>query len=203
MRKKSFEKKLQIKEYAEKYALSHQGKTPTVVSISCAIGLASSSVHRYLREMDEEGMIVYEHGHIRTDTIDKINGSLTSVALTDRGISCGTPEEVEASIEEYVSFPTSLLGEHGEIYTMRAMGDSMINAGIEPGDIVFIKRTPEARSGQIVNAMIDGRNTLKRLIIEHGEHYLWAENESWTDEDRRIPGIPEIQGVAIRILKKL
>ena len=62
----------QIKTYAEEYAMSHGGATPSTRDIGAAFNMSHVSAYRYLRSMDDLGMIRYEHGEIRTDRIDKI-----------------------------------------------------------------------------------------------------------------------------------
>ena len=57
----------QIKTYAEEYAMSHGGATPSTRDIGAAFNMSHVSAYRYLRSMDELGMIRYEHGEIRTD----------------------------------------------------------------------------------------------------------------------------------------
>ena len=72
MRSKSKEKMEQIKAYVESYAMSNGGKTPTNREIAPAVGLTHSCISRYLRAMDELGMIRYRKGKLSTDLIDKI-----------------------------------------------------------------------------------------------------------------------------------
>lgn len=87
------------------------------------------------------------------------------------------------ALEDYVPLPTSIFGE-GELYILRVSGESMIDAGINDGDLVVIKKTKEARNGDIVVALVDNSNTtLKRLFIDEEHHYvvLHPENKSMKD----------------------
>lgn len=54
-------------------------------------------------------------------------------------IPCGEPETEEENIEEYVSLPVSLFG-HGDFYMLNAAGDSMVDAGIDDGDLIIISK---------------------------------------------------------------
>ena len=83
----------------------------------------------------------------------------------------------------------------------------MKDAGIDTGDLVLIHVQEEARENDIVVALVDGEtNTLKRLKYdqETGEYYLWAENQTWFEEERiiRFQDL-KIQGVAITAIKNL
>jgi len=81
---------------------------------------------------------------------------------------------------------------------VRVRGDSMIDAGIFSGDIVVLEQK-EAKPGDIVAALIDGENTLKRLIKENGRIYLKAENADYPNLEPAEK--LETQGVVVSILR--
>ena len=91
----------------------------------------------------------------------------------------------------------------GEFFVLRAAGDSMVDAGIDHGDLVIVRKQEEANTGDIVAALVDGGSTLKRLLYDkHNRPYLHPEN--------REAGYPDIvgtelsiQGVAVYTLKAL
>ncbi len=89
-------------------------------------------------------------GTVTTRMISKFSES-TVPAPAAGAIPCGTPEEEEENIQEYVSLPVSLFGK-GEFYILKATGDSMADAGFEDGDLVVIRKQPEAMIGDIVAA---------------------------------------------------
>ena len=62
-------------------------------------------------------------------------------------VACGTPILAEENIEEYVRLPVALFG-RGEFFILRAKGDSMIEVGIENGDLVLIRKKEEALTGE-------------------------------------------------------
>ncbi len=79
-------------------------------------------------------------------------------------IYCGSPEEEEENVEEYVSLPVSLFGK-GDFYILRAKGDSMVDAGIAEGNLLVIERNCPASEGDIVVALDqEQQNTLKRYV---------------------------------------
>ena len=105
----------------------------------------------------------------------------------------------EENIEEYVKLPISLFG-HGEFFLLRAKGDSMINAGIDDGDLVVVRQQPTAVYNQIVVALVDDEATLKRFRPQPDCVYLHPENPSYDDI---IVRDCVIQGVAVKVLKDL
>jgi len=81
---------------------------------------------------------------------------------------------------------------------LRVRGDSMIDAGILPGDTVVLEQR-EPRPGDIVAALIDGEVTLKRYLLQHGQPYLKAENPAYPD----LVPVREllIQGVQVALFR--
>ena len=74
-------------------------------------------------------------------------------------VSCGIPKYAEENIEEYVQVPASWFGS-GEFFALRADGKSMINAGIDDGDLVIVRKQESANPGQIVVALIDNEGNV-------------------------------------------
>lgn len=116
-------------------------------------------------------------------------------------IACGIPKFAEEYIEEYIKLPVSLFGE-GNFFILRAYGDSMIEAGINDGDMVVIRRQDTASPGQIVVALIDDEATLKRYYPEQKKRRVRLHPENKTMEDIIVPDCV-IQGVAVKVLKDL
>ena len=202
MRSKSRDLMEKIKEFVEQYSVDNLGHTPSTREIGLAMGINKATAYRYLIAMRESGMIEYEDGKVMTNKIRKVNTRQVGMPIA-RSIPCGTPEQKEADIEEYVSFPSSVIG-RGEFFVLRASGDSMVDAGIDHGDLVIVRRQEEASTGKIVAALVDGGSTLKRLCRDNKDQrpYLHPEN--------RIKNYPDItgsdfsiQGVAVYILKSL
>ena len=194
-----------IKNYAEEYAMQHNGATPSSRDIAAALGITHVRSYRYLVAMDEIGMIRYENGVIHTDRIDKIESATSlSPAFAD-AIPAGTPDEVEGRVDEYVSIPSIFTdGRSGNYYILKVTGDSMVSAGIDSGDLVIIRAGWEAHPGDIVAALVDRKSsTLKRYLVDDEGPYLWAENESWDNEERFYGRNPGIQGVAVKVVKDI
>lgn len=90
-------------------------------------------------------------------------------------IACGTPILAEQNIEEYIDLPAHITAD----YALTCKGESMINIGIEDGDIVYIRQQDEVENGQVAAVMVgDDEATLKRFYYEDGIVQLIAENSA-------------------------
>lgn len=92
-------------------------------------------------------------------------------------IACGEPITAEENIEDYVDVPENAQCD----FCLRCKGDSMIDAGIHDGDIVYIHIQPEVENGQIAAVRIDGEATLKRVFWNEDAQTLTllAENRNF------------------------
>lgn len=188
-----------IKAYAENFYLEYN-YSPSVREIADALGCGKSTVQRYLERLRDMGDISYEGRRgITTDVTDKVNTAGVNVGLVG-SISCGALTFAEQNITDYFRLPASLVGS-GEFFMLKADGDSMIDAGIDSGDLVIIKKQPTARVGEIVVALNGEDTTLKRLARDNeGRYFLHPENERYSDiyVDELI-----VQGVAVKVIKDL
>ena len=88
-------------------------------------------------------------------------------------IACGTPILAEQNIEEYIDLPSHIRAD----YALTCKGDSMVNIGIQSGDIVYIRQQEEVENGQVAAVMVgDDEATLKRFYCEDNVVQLIAEN---------------------------
>ena len=83
-------------------------------------------------------------------------------------IACGEPITAEENIEDYVDVPENVQCD----FCLRCKGDSMIDAGIHDGDIVYIRIQPTVENGQIAAVRIDGEATLKRVFWDKQQQVL-------------------------------
>ncbi len=194
-----------IKHFAEEYALSNHGNTPTMAEIGEKFNISRSGAFGYLKAMNKMGMIRYEDGMIHTDVIDKVAMPLRLCKGYVEGITAGAPNEVEGYVDSYFPIPPMFLdGRKGNFFTLKVTGDSMIDAGIDSGDIVICRESEEARVDDIVVAYIRGAgSTLKRFCQDDDGPFLWAENNSWSIDDRMFGRQFDVQGVAIKVLKDI
>lgn len=176
------------------------GESPTLRTIADAVGSNRNSVQRYLIELNERNEIIYKPRNIRTPKMERIDRGVQNVGLVG-SISCGIPTLEEEHIECYLHLPTRIFGT-GELYLLKANGDSMIGAGIDSDDLVVIQKTNEAKNGDIVVALVDDETTLKRFYYDEAKHKvrLHAENRKYEDI---LAESCIVQGVATHVIKTL
>ena len=178
---------------------------PTIIQVSEGVGVPRSTTHRYLQELSKRGMLEYDRGILSAPQSAKMKTAYISAPLVG-SIQCGSPEEEEELVEEYVSLPVSLFGK-GEFYILRAKGDSMVDAGIEEDDLIVIERNCPAKIGDIVVALDpDNQNTLKRyggFDKTERRYILKYENEAkYPGEEIKVKSFM-VQGIARHVIKSL
>ncbi|MBQ4574629.1 MAG: helix-turn-helix domain-containing protein [Clostridia bacterium] len=116
-------------------------------------------------------------------------------------IACGPFNFGEENILETYRFPKAFTGE-GEFFLLRTFGESMIDAGIEPGDLVMIRQQNTARPGDIVVVSVGDETTLKRYYPEPEKQRIRLHPENESMEDMYVTECV-IQGVAVKVIKDL
>lgn len=178
------------------------GRTPTMQEIATAFEISKGCVSKYIAEMQEKGMLENSGGcrGIRTKKMEKIQQAVEYLPVVG-SIACGTPMLAEENIETYLPIPSEFLGA-GSYFILKAYGESMINAGIDDGDLVVVRQQETADEGQIVVALVDSETTLKRYYLdaEHKRIRLHPENDSM--KDMFFKHI-DIQGIAVKVIKNL
>ena len=189
----------EICEYAEQYYLQN-GQSPSTTKIAEAVGVSRGTAYKYLVAMNDNGMIEYDGQDIQTPVTKKLNKDTSQTAIVG-SVPCGSPQYEEENIEEYISLPTAIFGK-GDFFILRTSGQSMIEAGIDDGDLVVVKKQVEAKEGDIVVVLVDNQNTLKRYFRddENKKIILHPENKKMKDI---IVDECCIQGVACHIIKEL
>ena len=205
MRSKDPELMQRISSYIGDYYREHH-KAPTTREIAAKEGISNAGAYNYLVEMDRRGLLTYENGQIRD--LPKINKTMTGYfsAPLVGSIRCGDPETEEEQVEMYISLPEALFGS-GEYYLLRAVGDSLEDAGIREGDLVLIDRSAPCEVGDIVVALDEhGENTLKRyggVDKESKQAVLEYANESVYPGRRILVNRLTVQGVAKHVIHTL
>lgn len=185
-----------INEYQEK-----NGVIPTNAEISQGIGLSTATVSRYIAAMRADGRMEAEgHRNIRTIKMKQRREETQLVPLLGN-VACGLPRLAEENIEEYIRMPMSLVGK-GEYYFLRAKGDSMIDIGIDDGDLVLVRQQSTADQGQVVVALIDNEATLKRFYPEPDRKRVRLHPENREMNDIYVD-FCEIQGIAVKVIKDI
>lgn len=199
MRSKSPELMKEICQYVEKYFLQN-AISPSTTKIAEEVGVSRGTAYKYLIAMNEKGMIEYDGRNIQTDVTRKLNTESSQTAIVC-SISCGSPQYEEEDIEEYISLPTAIFGK-GDFYILHASGDSMIEAGIDDGDLVVVRKQNYADEGDIVVALVDNQNTLKTFYRDKQNRKIILHPENESMEDIVVDSC-YIQGIACHVIKVL
>ena len=175
---------------------------PTLMQIGEELHIGTTTAHRYVAELVNRGEISKNnrYGSLQTKEISKATAKASRLPIVGE-VACGTPILAEENIECYVTFSRELLG-GGNFFILRAKGDSMINAGIDDGDLVVIRQQDTAVEGQIVVALIDNEATLKRYYIDKRRKKIRLHPENDDLKDMYFDSV-QIQGVAVKILKDI
>ncbi|WP_158887417.1 transcriptional repressor LexA [Amycolatopsis anabasis] len=184
------------------------GYSPSTREIGDAVGLrSSSSVSKHLASLEEKGFL--RRGTTMSRPIDvrvflrepstrePAEDSVSVPVVGD--IAAGTPIAAEEHVDDMLTLPRELTG-RGNVFGLRVRGDSMIDAAICDGDIVVVRQQPEAHSGQIVAAMIDGEATVKVFRRRNGHVYLEPRNPDYEviDGDEAV-----VLGTVVSVLRSV
>ena len=161
--------------------IREQGYPPSGREIGEAVGLRSpSTVHFHLKHLEEAGVIEKGAGKGRAITLTEPAVPEDKVPIVGN-VAAGSPILAEECIEDYLTFDTG--GRSGEFFALRVRGESMLNAGILPGDLVVVQRQQTARNGEIVVAMIEDEATVKTYSRQNGHVWLLPENDAYEPID--------------------
>ena len=162
--------------------LRKNGYSPSIRDIQEALGIKSTStVNAYLDRLEEKGAIsrtASKSRTVRTNPLGVEAPDTVKIPLVGR-VAAGVPILATEQIERYIDFPA--LGRSfapGSLYALRIKGQSMINAGINDGDIVICQKQPIAENGTIVVALIEDEATVKTFYKENGHIRLQPENDA-------------------------
>lgn len=176
-----------VKNYIHENALS-----PSVRDICAGAELKStSSVHSYLKKLDEMGLIEYRPGKRRAIILkntDDSNSAATVSSLPSSDavklnvigkITAGVPIYAHEDYTESFYVSKSIIG-NDECFLLKVKGVSMINAHILDGDYLIIRKQNTCEVGDIIAALIDDEATVKRYGLLNGVPYLFPENEMYS-----------------------
>lgn len=169
-------------------AVRQRGYPPSYREIGDAVGLSSlSSVTHQLGQLELAGMIRRDPARPRAievlvpDESDETVGSIDQAAfvpLVGR-IAAGIPITAEEQIEDVFPLPKQLVGGSSDLFMLKVVGDSMIDAAICDGDWVVVRQQRDAENGDIVAAMLDGEATVKVFKQRDGHTWLLPRNSAF------------------------
>lgn len=171
------EKLVKVMDYIRKFS-EENGYTPSIREICKECGIKSTATaHSYIEKLQNKGYLNKKENKKRAVAIGK--GVGVSIPLIGT-VTAGQPIFAYENYEDYYTFPVNeFKGE--ELFMLRVEGTSMIDAGIENGDKIIVRRQQTAQDGEIVVALVEESATVKRLFRRNGMVILHPENESLSD----------------------
>ena len=177
-------KQAELMDYIEKFQFRN-GKSPTVREMRNHFGVVSdNSIIKRIKILVKKGAITKGTTPRSIKLLKSVKERLNAAqdmaklpilsTIPAGGATIGEQEEIghlNVSHELFKRAKTS--------FVLRVTGVSMEGAGIFDGDLVIVSRTQEPQVGDIVVALVDGANTLKRLVKTSGKYYLQAENPKY------------------------
>lgn len=202
------DKQKAVLDFIEKYQMSF-GRSPTLREMREKFKVASdNSILKHLKALEVKGFLEKDdHGIALLSSVkEKLSSDVVSLPLLGT-IPAGGPVLTEEYIERWVNVEDGLVSDMKNSFILRVTGESMIDAGIYEGDLVIASTKMEPKNGDIVVALIDTGNTLKRFVREGGKAYLRAENKDYCDPTTGGPEIVPvtelvIQGVVTGLIRQ-
>lgn len=207
-------------------SVESRGYPPSMREIGDAVGLTSpSSVKHQLTALERKGYLRRDPNRPRaielvhpddSRAVTALSGSsalgfgdedtaaadshpaATYVPVVGR-IAAGGPILAEQAVEDVFPLPRQLVGE-GELFLLKVVGDSMVDAAICDGDWVVVRRQPVAENGEIVAAMLDGEATVKTLKRTDGHVWLLPQNPAYSPIDGDLA---QVLGRVVSVLRSL
>jgi repressor LexA len=138
------------------------GRPPTTREVQAAFKFkAVQSARTHLEALVKEGRLAKEPGKARGYRLPRRGGDPTLLVPVLGRVPAGGLEAAVEDLEGYVPFQASR--SPGKLFGLRVKGESMLGAGILPGDLVIVRKQSDAESGQIVVAMVEDEATVKTL----------------------------------------
>ena len=130
------------------------------------------------------------------------HGRLEAI-LINAGISAGFPSPAGDFKQERISLDKELIKNKEATFFARVSGESMINAGLEDGDLIVIDRSLEPTNNKIAVCFIDGEFTVKRLHVKKNKIWLKPENTNYKAIEVKENNELIIWGIVTNVIKKL
>jgi repressor LexA len=183
------DKQLAILEVIQR-SVASRGYPPSMREIGDAVGLSSlSSVTHQLNQLELSGYLRRDPNRPRALEVlidlpatsenesTSLIGDAAMVPLVGR-IAAGVPITADQQVEEVFPLPRQLVGK-GDLFMLKVVGDSMIDAAICDGDWVVIRQQNVAENGEIVAAMLDNEATVKVFRQRDGHTWLLPRNSAF------------------------
>ena len=189
-----------IKHFIEEY-YGQYGTSPTIRCIAENVGCSKSNVSIYIDYLKEQGLMEIGENGYETDVTKATDTKVVAVPKLGY-VPCGPLSEEYECIDGYVRLPASFVGNAKSCFLLTATGNSMIDVGINDGDLVLVRQQNEANYNDIVVALVENEVTLKRFRPDQENKRIILHPENKRMKDIVVKEC-KIQGVAIKVIKDL
>ena len=217
-------KQLELLIFLEK-KISHSAIPPSFEEMKCALNLKSKSgIHRLITALEERGFLRRLPHRARSIEILKSYKSISKLSKNNfnqinlnkknennidslnipivGNIAAGLPIDAIYNENEKLNVPNYLMGK-GNYFALNIIGDSMIDIGINEGDIAIIKQIDDAKDGDLVVALIDETETTLKRFRKNGEEViLEAENKNYKSQVYKSGSNIKIQGILSGLIRR-
>ena len=201
-------------------SVSSRGYPPSMREIGDAVGLASlSSVTHQLNQLELSGYLRRDPNRPRAlEVLIEVQRAPEDVSTGDQDtyhpgaqvgdaamvplvgrIAAGVPITADQQIDEIFPLPRQLVGQ-GELFMLKVVGESMIDAAICDGDWVVVRQQKTAENGEIVAAMLDNEATVKVLRKRDGHTWLLPRNSNF---EPIVGDFADILGKVVAVLRSV
>ena len=177
-------------------AIAELGHSPTCREIASYLRVTVRAAHQHLLALERKGTLKRRPGHRGIQFLS------TGKPILGR-IPAGTPVLAEENVEGHLDLKDIMAGDQEKLFLLRVSGDSMIERGINPEDLVLIRQQPAVESGEVAAVLLGDEATLKIFRVKERKVYLEAANKKYKpiylDKSKNI----QILGKALMALRFL
>ncbi|OQY39338.1 MAG: repressor LexA [Spirochaetaceae bacterium 4572_7] len=151
---------------------------PSIRDVASNFSISVKGAYDHIKALEKKNAITCSNNTSRSIGIVKEREEKSLIVPILGNIAAGGPILVEENYDGHITISKDLLKD-GDHFALNVIGESMINAGILPGDIAVFKHQESAHNGTIVAALLDDSVTLKRFYKENNRVKLKAENDNY------------------------
>lgn len=198
------EKQEAVLNFIEQYQMQF-GKSPTIREMREHFGVKSdNSILKHLKALTDKGYLEKDDTPRGIKLLDTVRAKLEAASNMLRipllgTIPAGGPTFAEEHVIDYFEVGQDFLKKPTGAFALQVTGLSMLNAGILEGDFVIANRDATPKDGDIVIALVDGANTVKRYRTNGNHVWLQAENPDYPDIE--ASEYLEVQGVVSTVIR--
>ncbi|MBT6068332.1 transcriptional repressor LexA [Candidatus Peregrinibacteria bacterium] len=195
-----------VLDFIEEYQMNY-GKSPTLKEMREHLRVSSdNSVLKHLAGLVKKGFIMKDDTprgiKMLSSVRERLETGVETASLPLLGmIPAGGAALSEEHVIDHINIDRQFVPSPEKSFMLRVTGESMVDVGILEGDLVIASMQKQAKVGDIVVALVDGENTIKKLVKGNdGQLYLQAENPDYND----IYALRDlqVQGVVVGLIRK-